>query len=362
MIPIVKPYIADKKDMMPAIEEILYSGYIAEGQAVYKFEDEFRNYIGNKNTLAMNSGTAAIHIALTLLNIGIGDEVISTALTAEPTNTTIALTGAKIIWSDIDIDTGLIDPKSIRQKITDKTKAIIVVHYAGMVCDMDEINKISTEFNIPVIEDAAHALRSKYNNKYVGSNSDFTCFSFQAIKQLTTVDGGALSFNSEKYMDAARKLRWFGLDKHVSRLENDIKKAGFKYGMNNINATIGSIQLKKNAELIDKHTQNGKYFDKHLQNIPGIKTIKYYKNTQPSYWLYTLKVEHRDDFMKKLNEAGICATPLHHRNDTHSVFSTSKCPLPNLDIFYDEFIHLPCGWWVTSKEREYIIDVIKKGW
>ena len=188
MIPLVKPYIAPANDMMPAIEKILYSGYIAESEPVWEFQDEFGDFLENPNVLMVNSGTAALHIAMMVLNIGPGDEVISTPMTSEPTNTTIALTGAKIVWADVDPNTGLLDPKSVREKITEKTKAIMLVHYAGMVCDMDEFNKISKEFNIPVIEDAAHALGSRYNGKIIGSNSRFTCFSFQAIKHMTTVD------------------------------------------------------------------------------------------------------------------------------------------------------------------------------
>ena len=133
MIPLVKTNIADKKQMMPAIEKILYSGYVASGQVVKDFEENLREYIGNPYVLALNSGTAALHIALSILNVGPGDEVISTPMTAEPTNTTIAITGAKIVWADVDPATGLLSPSSIREKITDKTKAIMLVHYAGMV-------------------------------------------------------------------------------------------------------------------------------------------------------------------------------------------------------------------------------------
>ena len=142
----------------------------------------------NPNTLVVQSGTAALHLALLLLNIGPGDEVISTPMTAEPTNTVIAITGAKVVWADIDLNTGLLDPQSVRDKITERTKVIILVHYAGMVCDMDEFNKISRETGIPIIEDSAHCFGGKYNGKIVGSNSRFTCYSFQAIKQMTTVD------------------------------------------------------------------------------------------------------------------------------------------------------------------------------
>jgi dTDP-4-amino-4,6-dideoxygalactose transaminase len=362
MIPLVKPYIAPRYEMIPALEKTLYSGYIAEGEQAWKFEEEFAKFIDNRNTLIVQSGTAALHLALLLLDIGPGDEVISTPMTAEPTNTTIAITGAKVVWGDVDPDTGLLDPRSVRAKITEYTKAIMLVHYAGMVCDMDEFNKISEETGIPIIEDTAHALGSKYKGKMVGSNSRYTCFSFQAIKQMTTIDGGAIAFSNAEEVEPARKLRWFGLSKKVSRLENDITRAGYKYGINNITGTIGSIQLSHMQEILNRYINNGKFYDEALKDISGIKLIPYYKNTEPSYWLYTLKVENRESFIKMLEKAGIMASPLHHRSDTHSVFSDSKCNLPQMEEWYKNFVHIPCGWWVGEKEREQIVDTIKKGW
>ena len=362
MIPLVKPYIAPANEMMLRVEEILYSGYIAEGQAVYDFEREFGEYIDNPLVLALNSGTAALHIALTVLDVGQGDEVISTPMTAEPTNTTIALTGAKIVWGDVDARTGLLDPKDVRRKITARTKAIMLVHYAGMVCDMDAFDTIAEETGVPVIEDSAHCLGGKYNGKMIGSNSRFTCFSFQAIKQMTTVDGGAIAFTSMKDMEKARKLRWFGLDKKVSRLENDIKCAGFKYGMNNVNATIGSVQLAHMPEVVGTYISNGKYYDEALRNVDGLTLVPYYPHTEPSYWLYTMRVERRDDFIRMMEGQGIMASPLHHRSDTHSVFAASKCELPQMEEWYKHFVHIPCGWWVGKEDRERIVEVIKRGW
>lgn len=362
MIPLVKPYIAPAEEMMPAIQKILYSGYIAESEPVWDFQKQFGEFVGNPNVLMVSSGTAALHIALMVLNIGPGDEVISTPMTSEPTNTTIVLTGSKIVWGDVDPATGLLDPKSVREKITEKTKAIMLVHYAGMVCDMNEFNKISEEYQIPIIEDAAHALGSKYNGKIVGSNSRFTCYSFQAIKQMTTVDGGAISFTNEADISPARKLRWFGLDKTVSRLENDITRAGYKYGMNNVTATIGNVQLQHTPDILNRYISNGKYFDNALNGVNGVTTVPYYENTEPSYWLYTMQVDDRDDFCKMMEANGITATPLHHRSDTHSVFSESKCELPNMEQWYSRFVHIPCGWWVDDELRGKIVETIKKGW
>lgn len=364
MLPLVKPYIAPRDEMLPAIEEILYSGYIAEGDAVKQFEKQFADFIENPYTISLNSGTAALHISLLLIGVGPGDEVISTALTAEPTNTAIAVTGAKVVWADVEEDTGLISPASIRQKITERTKAIMVVHYAGMLCDMDAINTISKEYKIPVIEDTAHALGGQYRGKPVGSNSPYTCFSFQAIKQMTTVDGGALSFGTEvvEQMPVAKQLRWFGLRKDVPRLEADITKVGYKYNMNNVNATIGLVQLQHICQVVNRHVDNGRFYDKALQDVPGVQLLRYSDNTIPSYWLYTMKVENRADFIRCLEAGGITASPLHHRSDTHSVFASSKALLPGLDRFYQQFVHIPCGWWVDDEDRQKVVDCIKQGW
>lgn len=362
MIPIVKPFIPKPEELMPAIQETLYSGYIAEGEKVYEFESLFSEYINNPFTLSLNSGTAALHIALLCAGVGQDDEVISTVLTAEPTNIAIKLVGAKVVWADIEENTGLLDPKSVREKITSKTKAIMLVHYAGMVCDMNEFNKISKEFNIPIIEDAAHALGSKYNNLPIGCNSEYTVFSLQAIKHMTTVDGGILAVKSQQKSDQVRLLRWFGLDKKLARLENDVKFPGYKYHMNNINATIGIVQMNYVREIVGKYIENGRYFDEQLKNISGVTLLDYHKNTEPSYWLYTLKVENRDGFIKKLNENGISASELHLRNDRHSVFDESKTFLPVFEEFYNKMVHIPCGWWVTPEDREKIVTVIKEGW
>jgi dTDP-4-amino-4,6-dideoxygalactose transaminase len=362
LIALIKPFLPHKEVLMPELEKTLYSGYIAEGEAVYKFEDSFRKYVENPYCLAVNSGTAALHLAYILAGVDDGDEIISTPMTAEPTNTSILTTGAKIVWGDVNPNNGLLDPNSVRNIISEKTKAIVLVHYAGMVCDMDEFNKISNEFNIPIIEDAAHALGAKYNGKMIGSGQNMAIFSFQAIKHMTTVDGGILTVTNKKDFERARLLRWFGLDKKKPRLENDIIEAGYKYNMNNVNATIGNVQMQFIESIISKYVDNGKYFDNHLKNINGIELLNYHNNTEPSYWLYTIKVEKRDDFIKMMEDNGVMASPLHHRNDAHSVFKESKRNLPNMDIFYNSFVHIPCGWWVNNEDREYIVDLIKKGW
>lgn len=362
MIPLVNPFMPPSNVLMPALEKILYSGYIATGQAVYDFEDQFKLYIGNPYCLALHSGTDALHLSFILAGIKPGDEVISTPMTAEPTNTAIAMVGGKIVWGDVNPNNGLLDPESVRGLITEKTKAIVLVHYAGMVCDMDAFNKLSQEYNIPIVEDAAHALGSKYAGSMIGNNSPYTIFSLQAIKHMTTIDGGFLCVKNEKALERARKLRWFGLDKRYSRLENDITEVGYKYSMNNVNATIGLVQMQYINEIMSKYIENGRFYDNALNQIDGVTIVDYSPNTEASYWLYTMKVERREEFIKAMTSAGISASPLHHRSDTHSLFNESKRELPNMEQWYNSFVHIPCGWWVSKEDRERIVEVIKRGW
>lgn len=362
MIPLIKTLLPPKEKLLPKLEEVLYSGYIAQGSVVDEFEEEFSKFIGAKNCLSVNSGTSALHVALTLAGVEQGHEVISTTITAEPTNTVITQTGAKIIWADIDLNTGNLCPDSVESKITDKTKAIIAVDYAGTPINIKRFQEIEEKYNIPIIQDSAHALGAIYQNKRLGNHFRYTTFSFQAIKHMTTVDGGMICIKNNNEFEQAKLIRWFGIKKGVSRLENNIHIQGYKYHMNNVNATIGLVQLENISETIDKYIENGKFYDKELQNIEGVELLKYYPESQPSYWLYTLKVQRRGDFIKAMADNGIMASELHKRNDLHSIFSNFKTELPNVDRFEKSWVHIPSGWWVTEQDREKIVDCIKKGW
>jgi len=362
MIPLVKTSIPPREKLLPELEKVLYSGYVAQGEQVELFERAFEKYIGGGHSLTVNSGTAALHIALILAGVKESDEVISTALTAEPTNVAIKMLGAKIRYADVDSDTGNISPSSIKENITSATKAIMVVDYAGIPVDVKNIHQISKKYNIPVIHDSSHAFGAKFNGLKTGNHFPYTVFSFQAIKQLTTIDGGMLQIASREEYEKAKLIRWFGIDKKLSRLDNNIQFQGYKYHMNNVNATIGLVQLADIETILNAHIENGKYFDRELQNIPGVELIKYYPDSEPSYWLYTLKVENRDGFVKQLAKNGIMASELHKRNDLHDYLNDFHQQLPALDKFYSKLVHLPCGWWVGKEEREQIVAAIKKGW
>ncbi|MCX7386129.1 MAG: DegT/DnrJ/EryC1/StrS family aminotransferase [Planctomycetales bacterium] len=348
--------------LMQELEKVLYSGYVAQGEAVEQFERAFERFVDGGHALSVNSGTAALHIALILAGVSPGDEVISTAMTAEPTNVAIKMAGARIRYADIDRRTANISPASILENITTATKAIMVVDYAGVPVDVPAICAISERHGVPVIHDAAHSLGSKYNGRRAGNHFPLTAFSFQAIKHITTIDGGILQIADQSDYQKAKLTRWFGIDKNKSRLENDISLQGYKYHMNNVNATIGLMQLQDVESAISPHVDNGKFFDRELCNVAGVELLQYYENSEPSYWLYTMLVDNRDGFIRKLSENGVMASELHKRSDWHSYLNDFQQVLPVLDDVYKKIVHIPCGWWVSNEDRERIVDVIRSGW
>jgi perosamine synthetase len=365
-IPLFKVYMPPREALMPRLEEVLYGGQVSEGRPVIDFERRFGAFVGSSHVLSFYSGTAALHAALVLAGVKPGDDVVSTAMTAEPTNLAILHAGAKVVWADVDPANGNLAPDAVAEKVTDRTRAILVVHYGGIPAPIGPIREIAMASGIPVIEDAAHALGARYDGRPIGTHSEFVMFSLQAIKHMTTVDGGMLACNvgsrTEELLADGRKFRWFGIDRAAPRTEVDVKSVGYKYHMNNVNATIGLVQLDHIEPVIARHVANGRYFDRALQGIAGLSTCRWEGRAEPSYWFYTVLVDDRDGFSRHLAAHGIASSLCHKRNDKHTVFAPSRCELPGLDSFYERMIHIPCGWWVDDEAREYIADVIRQGW
>jgi dTDP-4-amino-4,6-dideoxygalactose transaminase len=362
MLPIVKVSLPPKEILMKELENVLYSGMIAEGEAVYQFEEQFAANFGLPFALAMSSGTAALHAALVHCNVSVGDEVITTSMTAEPTNVAILQVGAIPVFADVDPSSGNLDPFSIEQKITPKTKAIMVVHYAGIPARMKEIRVIADKFNLPIIEDCAHALGALYAGEGIGNVGYFAIYSLQAIKHMTTVDGGMLVCKNKELIPNLKKFRWFGLQKGVPRTEVDITSIGYKYNMNNVTATFGLVQLKTIRErVIDLHIQNGRFFDDAISKIPGLSVATFDEFSDPSYWLYTILSDDSDNVERLLASVQVSASKLHRPNHLHSIFKPFTNGLPQLDIYYKRMIHIPCGWWVTPEIREQIVETLKRG-
>lgn len=361
MLPVVKVHLPERDRLMTALENVLYSGMIGEGEAVYEFEHRFAEQFGLSNVLAMASGTAALHVALLECGVQPGDEVVTTSMTAEPTNTTILQVGAIPIFADVDPNTGNLDPASVEASITEKTRAILVVHYAGYPVPLAKIRAIADRKGVALIEDCAHALGARYGDAPIGTVGDAAIFSFQAIKHMTTVDGGLLVLRDPTRLRSARKLRWFGLEKGVPRTEVDITQAGYKYNMNNVTATIGLTQLEVIAPAIARHIENGRFFDAELSKIPGLSVVPIEAGSEPSYWLYTLLADDSDAVERCMAAIGVTASKLHRPNHFHSVFAPYRRKLPGLESFYRRLVHIPCGWWVGDDDRERIVTALRKG-
>ncbi|MBI2801293.1 MAG: DegT/DnrJ/EryC1/StrS family aminotransferase [Gammaproteobacteria bacterium] len=353
---------APREVLLPRLESVLYSGQIGEGDAVVDFEQRFGATIGNPHCLAFNSGTAALHTALILAGVGAGDEVITTAMTAEPTNLAILHAGAHPVWADVDPGNGNLNAGSIAACVSPRTRAILVVHYGGIPAPLGAINALAARYGLPVIEDAAHALGARYAGQAIGTHSDFVMFSFQAIKHMTTVDGGMLACRDPAVLARGRRVRWFGIDRAAPRTAVDVHEVGYKYHMNNVTATIGAIQLEYLPPLLARHIDNGRYFDRAFGAEAGLSPCLWDAAAAPSYWFYTVLADDRDGLARHLSAHGIANSLAHRRNDQHSVFRSSQRDLPGLDNFYAKMLHIPCGWWVDDEARAYITEVIARGW
>lgn len=350
------------------VKQVLESTYISEGDWVKKFELELSNQLCVINPVAVNSGTSALHLGLVLAGVCPTDEVVIPAQTFVATGLAVLMQGAKPVFADIQLDTGNIDPNSIRSKVTENTTAIIPVHWAGYPCDMDEINSIAKEYNLVVIEDAAHALGATYKSKSIGSISQFTAFSFQAIKHLTTGDGGALCCKYESDYNSAKGRRWFGIDRDNSRpsilgeRNYDIIKVGYKYHMNNVAAAIGLGNLEEFPAQLKRRREIAKIYRGELKDVPGLQLLDYKNNRECAYWLFTMLVENRLDFIKKLREADIPTSVVHQRIDRLSVFGGSKPDLVNQEKFDEHQIAIPIHSDLNNEDVSFIVETIKNGW
>lgn len=348
--------------------KVLSSGFISAGKMAEEFESSLSHKLGMPSCVSVNSGTSALHLALVVAGVSRGDEVILPAQTFIATAYTIMMQGATPVFADIELDTGNIDVNSIRLKITEKTKAIMPVHWAGYPCDMDAINAIAKEFNLAVIEDAAHALGAKYNGRPVGSLSRFTAFSFQAIKHITSGDGGAVAALNSDDVYLLKRLRWFDIDRDNSKPDilgervYDAKHVGYKYHMNDLAAAVALGNLYEFERMQQRIKIIASEYTNNLNNISGIKLPVYSAKHESAYWLYTLFVENRENFIRALKDRGVPTSVVHRRIDKNSVFGGLREDLHNQAIYDDVQICIPIHSNLTDDEVSKIIQSIQKGW
>ena len=356
-VPIAKPIIGDKE--IENVVEVLKSGMIAQGPKVEEFEQKFAEWVGAEYGIAVNSGTAALHVALLACGIGEGDEVITTPFTFIASGNSILYTGARPVFADIDMKTYTLNPDSIEDLITEKTKAIMPVQLYGQSADMDRINEIAEKYGLIVIEDAAQAHGAAYNGQKVGSIGDMSCFSFYPTKNMTTSEGGIITTDDEELAEKARIFRAHG---PTVRYHHDA--IGYNFRMTDISAAIGLAQLENIDEFNEKRIANAAYLNEGLKDVDGVITPYCADGSKHVYHQYTIRVEKgdRDDWVDIINDCGVGTgihypIPLYNQPIYRALGIEGNCP--NAELAADNVISLPVHPSLSKEDLDIVIEAVK---
>jgi perosamine synthetase len=365
-IPVFRPSYGEAE--FQAVREVMFSGWVGLGPKTAEFEKKFAEYLGVRHAVALNSGTAALHLAMVVAGLKKGDEVISTPITFVSTNHAILYVGAKPVFADVEAETANIDPRSIRKHITKKTRAIVIVHYGGRPCKMDEIEAIAKECNLILIEDAAHGCGGEHRGRKLGTIGQLGCFSFHAVKNLATGEGGAIVTNDDAAAARLRKLRWLGITKDTwSRGSKpqyswyyDVEEVGFKYHMNDIPAAIGLVQLARLDEMNARRTAWAARYDEALAPLAWIRRPVVEPNTRPDWHNYVIQTDHRDGLNAYLAERGI-ATGVHYiPNNHYKMYKKCRGKTPVSDRIWKRLLTLPLYPDLTEEDFGRIITAIRE--
>ena len=378
-VPLHKPFFDENEEQ--ELISTLRSGWITTAKRTAKFEKNFSEFIGSRYAVALNSCTAALHLALTCAGVKNGDEVITTPFTFAASVNTIIHSGGTPVFADIEPDTLNIDPAEIEKKINLKTRALIIVHYAGNSCKLDEIREIADMKGIKVIEDAAHSIGTEYKGKKIGSDSEFACFSFYANKNITTGEGGMLTTNNSDVAERSKRLSLHGLSSGAwSRYEKkgtphyEIVEPGYKYNMSDIMAAIGIHQLNKIDDLFRKREKIVSIYNENLSSIDEIDILFPPGYTKPSYYIYVIKLKlekltkNRDEIAGMLKDAGVGVSihfkSVHLHKYYRDKYNIKPDDLPAANAASDSVLTLPLYPTMTMDEVDFVIDkvisVIKK--
>ncbi|MCC9711769.1 DegT/DnrJ/EryC1/StrS family aminotransferase [Streptomyces sp. MNU76] len=360
-IPLFRPVVpATAKER---VAQVLDSPWIGLGPVTEEFEAAFAEKIGARHVVAVNSGTAALHLALRLMGIGPGDEVILPANTFVATGHAVLYEQAVPVFADIDPSTGNIDPEHIRTLISPRTAAVIAVHYAGAVSSMDEIRALARQAGIAVLEDCAHACGARYRDRPLGELGTFQAYSFQATKNLATGEGGALVVPTEHDAVRGRRIRRLGIGHRndastvPGNWDYAVDEVGFKYNMSDIQAAIGLAQLDVLDEVNAARARLAAHYARRLASMPGVRTLNHPHTAGSSNFLMPVMADDRDGLMAALEEAGV-GTGVHFRRiDSYPMYKLSD--LPHTDWFWRHQLSLPMHSLLTHEDVDYICDVIE---
>ena len=370
-IPLFKPFMSPAA--VEAAAKVLTSGQIGQGDKVVAFERAVAEYVNADYVVATDSCTSALQIALTVISErrSCDGEVLTTPLTCIATNTAILAAGMKLKWVDVNGRLGM-DVGDLKRKLSPRTTAVMVAHWGGMPNDIDAIHELNDasyrEFGrrFYLIEDCAHAFGSVYKSARIGRpkhHYHMLAFSFGGVKTLTTVEGGMLTMYDENLRELAVRKRWYGLrrDRSLHYAEQMSLSHGMKANTTDVNAAIGLANLPHVGELIGRQRSNALYYLNSLGNVPGLTLVEP-TTKDSSWWLFTVLVERREDFIAHMKSHGIHCDAVHWRNDKYTIFREYRSFLPGLDSVADRYVCIPCGWWLTTPEREFVVHCIRKGW
>ncbi|WP_169085297.1 DegT/DnrJ/EryC1/StrS family aminotransferase [Paenibacillus sp. PL91] len=368
-IPVLQPSIGQEE--IDAVVEVMRSGWLGLGPKTEQFEKEFAAYAGTRFMVAMNSGTAALHLALEVLNIGKGDEVIVPPMTFISTVHAVSYVGATPVFADVEPDTMNISVEDIARKITDKTKAIIVVHLAGHPVDLDAIQALADSKGIKVIEDAAHACGAEYKGKKIGASGNLTCFSYHAVKNLTCGEGGGITCNQDWIIRKLKELRWVGISKdtwmrssaeRVYAWQYFVDKVGYKYHMSDMQAAIGIVQLKKLDQLNGRRREVAEYYSEQFKDVAWLELPKEKAYARSSWHLYQVKLpneESRDRLIGHMKDHNIAPGVHYYPCHLQPSYIHLKAEVPVSNEVWKRILTLPIHPNLTDEDLERIVACVK---
>jgi perosamine synthetase len=371
-IPFHRPYITD--DEIAAVADSMRRGWLTMGEKTVEFEQRFSGHLGASHSIAVNSGTAALHLALCCIGLDRDDEVIVPATTFTATAEVVRYFNARPVMADIDRGTHCIDPETMARSITPRTKAVIPVHYSGQPCDMDEILDIARGSNIAVIEDAAHALPASYRRRPVGTLGDITCFSFYATKTLTTGEGGMAVTEKGPWADLMRTLRLHGISRDAWKRYTasgtwryDVEFAGYKYNMTDIAAAMGIEQLKKIAAMQKMREHIASRYSAAFNDCEGVIPYVVKPDRETAWHLYPLRLNldaltiSRDEFIDRLNDKGV-STSVHfiplYRFTYYRTMGFTPDNYPESEWAFNRTLSLPIFPGMTEEEIDHVIESV----
>ncbi|WP_254822417.1 DegT/DnrJ/EryC1/StrS family aminotransferase [Haloglomus halophilum] len=363
-IPILEPFMP--AEVGDRVVEVLQSGWIGGGPRVERFEERIGDRIDNPHVVAVNSGSSALSLAYDLAGIEPGDEVVTTPFTCAATNVPLLHFEPDLVFAETDPATGLPDPASVAELVSDETTALVVVDMHGTPAAYDELLEVVDEHDVTLIQDAAQSFGGAYDGVPVGAIADYTTFSFGPVKTITSVMGGAVAVPDAATAERAKRRRWHGIETDkADKLDRkrpwtyEITEPGYRYTLNDVFAAVGNVQLDYLDELVATQREQAARYDEAFADLEAVRTLSVPSGSRSARWLYPVLVEDRLSFIDFMADRGIQCSALHQSNIEASVFDTAVDERPRTRWFDQRVVCVPNGWFVDEEARERIVDAVR---